>query len=365
MSTEVTNGFKKKMKVQALDPETKHWLFATITDMRNHQGKVSWVGYPRTYDCWLEWEYIRLPVLKRLMLSRNAIIKENFKIRQDPKYFEKDDVVFDTGRKMKFVVATNDPFKSEITTTSGEAVMYEFLTEVDDDEDDDDEDDDDKDENINQGDSSMLPPSDNIYIDEENLEEELLEAPRNSTDELIDILNPLQCLELVFNSQTAIIQPPAESFPQVSAVQPVSPPHLPLPGLGEENVDDTTTILISILEEIKAIKADITMLKSAVNNVESKLEDVESVVITIDRTIRKKQDRQKIKRTTTIPNNTHAEHGQLPNNRTFANNTHAEEHGQLPNNRTFADNTHAEEHGQISNNSTFVELFKNSLTYDV
>ena len=121
--------------------------------------------------------------------------------------------------------------------------MYEFLTEVDDDEA----------ENINQGDSSMLPPSDNIYIDEENLEEELLEAPRNSTDELIDIPNPLQCLELVFSSQTAIIQSPAESFPQVPAVQPVSPPHLPLPGLGEENVDDTTTILISILEEIKAI----------------------------------------------------------------------------------------------------------------
>ena len=33
MSTEVTNGFKKKMKVQALDPGTKHWLFATIADM--------------------------------------------------------------------------------------------------------------------------------------------------------------------------------------------------------------------------------------------------------------------------------------------------------------------------------------------
>ena len=46
---------------------------------------------------------------------------QNFKIRQEPKYFENGDVVFDSGRKMKFVVATNDPFKSEITTTSGDA----------------------------------------------------------------------------------------------------------------------------------------------------------------------------------------------------------------------------------------------------
>ena len=94
------------------------------------------------------------------------------------------------------------------------------------------------------------------------------------------------------------------------------------------------------------LKSTVNNVESSITNVESKLEDVESVVITIDRTIRKKQDKQKIKRTTTIPNNTHAEHGQLPNNRTFAN------------------NTHAEEHGQISNNSTFVELFKISLTYD-
>ena len=113
MSTQ-PNDLKKKMKVQALDPETKHWLFATITDIDTGKYKVSWTGYSKIYDCWLEEEELRLPVLKRAMLSRNAIVKENFLIREDPKNLEKDDVVYDTVRKMKFVVATNDPFKSEV-----------------------------------------------------------------------------------------------------------------------------------------------------------------------------------------------------------------------------------------------------------
>ena len=114
MSSEIVNEFKKKMKVQALDPETKHWLFATIIDLTSDQCEVSWVGYPKTYNCWLPLEEVRSPILKRTMLSRNAIMKENFKICKDPKYLDKDDVVFDTGRKMKFIVATNDQFKSEV-----------------------------------------------------------------------------------------------------------------------------------------------------------------------------------------------------------------------------------------------------------
>ena len=87
------------MKVQALDPETKHWLFATILEIENGRCKVSWTGYPKTYDCWVEWEEFRLPILKRAMLSRNAISKDNFKNRQDPKNLEKDDVIYDTVRK--------------------------------------------------------------------------------------------------------------------------------------------------------------------------------------------------------------------------------------------------------------------------
>ena len=114
MSSELNSVFKKKMKVQALDPETKQWLFATITDMTDSTCKVSWVGYPKTYDCWLGLEEVRLPILKRAMILRNAILKQNFKNREDPKNLEKDDVVYDTGRKMKFVVATNDQFRSEV-----------------------------------------------------------------------------------------------------------------------------------------------------------------------------------------------------------------------------------------------------------
>ena len=113
MSTEFS--FKRrKIKVQAFDPETKHWLFATILEIENGRCKVSWTGYPKTYDCWVEWEEFRFPILKRAMLSRNAISKDNFKNRQDPKNLEKDDVIYDTVRKMKFVVATNDSFKSEV-----------------------------------------------------------------------------------------------------------------------------------------------------------------------------------------------------------------------------------------------------------
>ena len=49
MSSELNSVFKKKMKVQALDPETKQWLFATITDITDSTCKVSWVGNPKTY----------------------------------------------------------------------------------------------------------------------------------------------------------------------------------------------------------------------------------------------------------------------------------------------------------------------------
>lgn len=101
------------MKVQALDPETKHWLFASILDL-GEEIKVTWSGYSRDYDCLLPRSYVRQPVKKRPLLTRNAISKKDFPSRGDPKYLERGDRVWDTSRKHKFIVEINDPFEAQV-----------------------------------------------------------------------------------------------------------------------------------------------------------------------------------------------------------------------------------------------------------
>ena len=99
------------MKVQALDPETKHWLFATIIEVDDKNCKVSWTGYPKKYDCWLTKQLVREPVLNRALSSRKTIRKDKFPVRKDLKYLQLGDAIYDSGRKIKSRVATNDPFR--------------------------------------------------------------------------------------------------------------------------------------------------------------------------------------------------------------------------------------------------------------
>ena len=107
--------FKKKMKVQALDPETKTWLLATILEVAENQSKLTWSGFSRQYDCWISHDEIRTPVIKRALLSRNAINISDFPNRGEPKYLEKDDQIYDTLRKTIYTVATNDPFEAKVS----------------------------------------------------------------------------------------------------------------------------------------------------------------------------------------------------------------------------------------------------------
>ena len=116
--------YKKKMKVQALDPETKHWLLATIIDNKPGEGKVTWTGYSKDYDCWLTNNDIRSPVITRPMYSRNAISKKDFPNRQHPKYLQCDDVVCDTNRNSTFIVATNDPYEAKVKIHSSSILSY-------------------------------------------------------------------------------------------------------------------------------------------------------------------------------------------------------------------------------------------------
>ena len=54
---------------------------------------------------------IRQPVVKRTLVTRNAINKDNFPTRKEPKYLQLGDTVYDTIRKTKFLVPTNDQFE--------------------------------------------------------------------------------------------------------------------------------------------------------------------------------------------------------------------------------------------------------------
>jgi len=103
------------MKVQAVDPETKHWLRAKVIEVGIEKTKLTWDGYSNVYDSWISNEFIRLPLTKRPLLRRNAIQKVNFPVRGDPKNLQYGDQIYDTVRKAKFCVETNDPFDSKVS----------------------------------------------------------------------------------------------------------------------------------------------------------------------------------------------------------------------------------------------------------
>ena len=72
---------------------------------------MTWPGYPKTYDCWVPLNTIKAIVEKRSLTSRNAIKKENFPTRKDPKNLQIDDMILDISRNIEAKVATNDPFR--------------------------------------------------------------------------------------------------------------------------------------------------------------------------------------------------------------------------------------------------------------
>jgi len=100
--------YKAKMKVHAIDPETKHWLLATILNVETSRIKVSWNGYSKSYDCWVPVKNVRTPIIKRVFQNKKILLKT------DPKYLERGDKVFDTRKGKNITVEVNDPFKGEV-----------------------------------------------------------------------------------------------------------------------------------------------------------------------------------------------------------------------------------------------------------
>ena len=52
--------------------------------------------------------------MKRPLLNRNAIKKVNFPVRGEPKHLQNGDQIYDTVKKAKYYVETNDPFDSKV-----------------------------------------------------------------------------------------------------------------------------------------------------------------------------------------------------------------------------------------------------------
>ena len=119
--------FKKKTKVQALDPETKIWTLATVLEATPEKYKLTWPGFSKEYNCWVEHHDVRFPLDKRPLLSRNAISKNNFPTREDPKRLEIDDEIIDTRNNRKLVIATNDPFDYKVIFIECVHYQYNFL----------------------------------------------------------------------------------------------------------------------------------------------------------------------------------------------------------------------------------------------
>ena len=65
---------------------------------------------------WMDVSNVRPAELKRGMLERNKIRKENFPVRKHPMNLEGGDTVFDQARNEDFVVEINDPFRAEVIT---------------------------------------------------------------------------------------------------------------------------------------------------------------------------------------------------------------------------------------------------------
>lgn len=105
---------KKKINIHAFDHVTKNWLRAKVIDLDGNKAKVTWAIYDRTYDCWIEQNDIRLPITTRSLVKRNAINKNEFPLRKEPKFIQGGDAIYDKGRNLEFVVEMNDKFKAEV-----------------------------------------------------------------------------------------------------------------------------------------------------------------------------------------------------------------------------------------------------------
>ena len=99
---------KLKSKIHALDPESKHWLPATILSIEEDRIEVSWVGYSKEYNCWVSIKEVRKPIIKR------DFPKRNIQLLKDPKYLRYGDVLHNSKSNKQIVVQTNDPFKGEV-----------------------------------------------------------------------------------------------------------------------------------------------------------------------------------------------------------------------------------------------------------
>ena len=100
-----------------MDPETNIWTLANIQDKNIEEKKVllSWPGYSRSYDCWVDKDNVRSLLEKRPLISRDAIKSFNFPTRKIPSNLREGDRIVDTGRTNKeLVVFHNDPFKAEV-----------------------------------------------------------------------------------------------------------------------------------------------------------------------------------------------------------------------------------------------------------
>ena len=211
--------------------------------------------------------------------------------------------------------------------------MYEFLKEFDD-----------------SGEVNKVPSlTDSISYPESMLGDENLETTigeheneneNNDNDNQLNLSDPLRCLDIVFSplsSPELVVQPVIRP-----AIQPVSSPSFPLPGLIQQTAPEGTNdhvneptisaMLIRILDEIKEIKDDIISLKCEVNclggtvaNIERKVEKVDSITTDIKEIFRKKKHSKK---------------------------------------RPKQRNTSSVSHENENSATTFVKLLTNSITYD-
>ena len=107
--------FQLKQKVQALDPETNHWLLAQVAEIEETRIKIKWPSYDKSYDCWLGREQVRQIIPTRTFSKRNAIRKVNFIERDHPKFLQSGDEIIDINSSNQTSrVSTNDPFKCEV-----------------------------------------------------------------------------------------------------------------------------------------------------------------------------------------------------------------------------------------------------------
>ena len=102
------------MRVQAIDKEMYHWLRAIVCtiDSANNKVEVTWPGYGKEYNCWVDADSIRVPIEPRVM-PRNWLSESKFPIRSHPKYLQRGDHIVDREGK-EFTVHINDPFRFEV-----------------------------------------------------------------------------------------------------------------------------------------------------------------------------------------------------------------------------------------------------------